>query len=355
MEEVAKLGLKLLAIFSCIVVASHQAHADSGAAKTAWGDPNLEGLWDYRTLTPLERPAAFADQAEFTPEEAEQFRLAAIEGRDVDNRPEDANVDIESAYNSAWYDWGTKLGDLRTSLIVSPADGRLPELTPEARAQMRNRYTQSNLPSREMVLVDANIVGFNPSGPESLGLSERCLVGFNAVPHLIPSAYNNNLRIVQTPNHILLVTEMIHNARIVPLDHSPHLPERISLWNGDARGYWDGDTLVVQSRNFTDKLPVYQLPFDLVNLDRNGAVGQGGHLQLTERFTRIDAQTLRYEYTIEDPNTFLEPLVVRFDLRASAAKMYEYACHEGNYGMMGVLRGARFTERDEQLSGRIER
>ncbi len=343
-------GIRLLALFSLAVTPV----AVGQEILTAWGDPNLEGLWDYRTLTPLERPPAFADKAEFTPEEAEQFRDGMIQMRDVDNRPDDANVDIESAYNTAWYDWGTRLGDLRTSLIVSPANGRLPELTPAARTQMRERYTQDDTPSRDMVLLDANVAGFSPGGPEAMGLSERCLVGFNAVPHLIPSAYNNNLRIVQTPGHVLLVTEMIHNARIVPLDDRPYLPDQIPQWNGVARAYWDENTLVVQSRNFTDKLPVYQLPFDLADLDKNGAVGFGSDLQLTERFTRIDTGTLRYEYTVEDPNTFVEPLKVQFDLRASTEKMYEYACHEGNYGMMGVLRGARVSERESQLAGQGE-
>ena len=310
---------------------------------TPWGDPNIDGLWDYRTLTPLQRPAAFSDQAEFTPVQAERFRQATVAGLDVDNRNDDAAVDIESAYNQAWYDWGTRLGDLRTSLITSPDNGRLPPLTDAARRDLQAQYKSQDRPSREMVSLGANANDFRPDGPEALGLSERCLVGFNAGPPLIPSAYNNNLRIVQTPDHVLLVTEMIHTARVVQMDGRPYMPDHISQWGGDARGHWDGQTLVVETRNFSDKLPTFQLPYDLENPRANGAVGSANNMTLIERFTRTGPDTLRYEYTLTDQTVFTSPFTAMINLRRNDAKMFEYACHEGNYAMLGMLRGARAT------------
>ena len=330
-------SLLLLPVLAC----SYANSAD--VPQTPWGDPDIDGLWDYRTLTPLQRPAAFADQPEFTPEQAERFRQATVSALDVDNRNEDAEVDIESAYNQAWYDWGTQLGDLRTSLITSPSNGRLPPLTDAARRGLAEQYKNQNRPSREMVSLGANANDFQPDGPEALGLSERCLVGFNAGPPLVPSAYNNNLRIVQTPDHILLVTEMIHAARVVQMDDRPYLPDHLSQWGGDARGHWDGQTLVVETRNFSPKLPTFQLPYDLEEPSANGAVGSADNMTLVERFTRTGANSLRYEYTLTDETVFASPFTAMINLRLNDQKMYEYACHEGNYGLLGMLRGARAT------------
>jgi|TARA_Y100000310_G_scaffold238800_1_gene242321 hypothetical protein len=316
--------------------------------RKAWGHPDIEGLWDFRNLTPLERPAAFADKATLTPEEAEAFRKLVLQAVDVDNRTGEATVDVEGAYNSFWWDWGTELReDLRTSLIIDPPNGRLPDITLQALARLEVQNRLRTPPVRDFFSYSANVSVFRPEGPESLGLSERCLVGFNAGPPLNPSAYNNNLRIVQTPKHIVLVTEMIHDARIVPMDERPHLAAEIRRWSGDSRGRWEGNTLVVETTNFTDKTPTYQLPVDLAALDEGGAVGSGMNMHLVERFTRVSASRLDYEYTITDPTTFVTPFTVNIPMRASDGRMFEYACHEGNYALTGMLKGARLLEAEE--------
>ncbi len=316
--------------------------------RTSWGAPNIEGLWDFRTLTPLERPLDMADKTELTPEEAEVFRQAAIQAHDVDNRTGDASIaDVEGAYNTFWWDWGTELDeDLRTSLIVDPPNGRLPGITPEALAQNKMQKRLRTAPVRDLLSYSANPEEFRPPGPEALGLSERCLVGFNAGPPFTPSAYNNNLRIIQTPDYIVLVTEMIHDARIIPMDGSPHPPPEMTRWSGDSRGHWDGNTLVVDTTNFSDKTPTYSLATsaDLAG----GVVGSGINLHLTERFTPVGEGRLAYEYTIDDPATFMQPLTVMIPLRATEGPMFEYACHEANYAMPGMLKGARLLEAEAE-------
>ncbi len=324
------------------------AGADEGV-RTAWGDPDIEGLWDFRTLTPLQRPAELGEKAVLTAAEAEAFRQQAIAARNNDQRSdENAAVDLEGSYNDFWFDWGSNVsGNLRTSLIVDPADGRLPPLTPEARAYLKAQNTADRQPPvRDMFSYAAGVHEYRPSGPEALGLSERCLVGFNAGPPLTPSAYNNNLRIVQTPDHVLLVTEMIHNARVVPLDARPRMPQDITQWSGDARGRWEGATLVVETTNFTDKTPTFQLPATLADVAESGAVGSGAQTHLVERFTRTD-EGLLYSYTLTDPQTFAAPFTVEIPMTATAGPMFEYACHEGNYAIGGVLRGARLLEAEE--------
>ena len=324
------------------------AGTDYQVPRNSHGQPDLEGIWDFRTLTPLERPVALGDKATFTREEAETFRKKAIETNDVDhNRDAMGEFDVEGAYNAWWMDYGTELNeDLRTSLITTPANGRLPELTAEALAGMK-RDLQRIPPTRVVVSLEMDNRVWRPEGPEVLGLSERCLLGFNAGPPLIPSAYNNNLRIIQSPDHIVLLTEMIHDARIVPLDDSTHLPEDMLQWSGDSRGYWDGDALVVETKNFTDKTPTFQLPLDLNNLERNGVVGSGKNMHLTEKFTRVSDTIVMYEYTLNDPHTFAEPFTVAIPMKASDSQMFEYACHEGNYAMAGMLKGARQLEKED--------
>ncbi|XOV85323.1 MAG: hypothetical protein ACFHXK_09435 [bacterium] len=318
---------------------------------TRWGDPNIEGVWDFRTITPFQRPEQFGDKAVLTPEEARAFQAVVLQRLDVDNRADDESVDIEGAYNNAWYDWGTELtGDLRTSLIVDPPNGRLPALTTTAEKQLLEHNSKRMPPVRDMFSYSADPTTFRPAGPESLGLSERCLAGFNAGPPLIPSAYNNNLRIVQTPDHVLLVTEMIHNARVVPLDGRPFLPAELKLWSGIARGHWDSDTLVVQTKNFSDRTAIFQKPANsIADAIGSGAVGSSKDFMLTERFTR-QGETLIYSYTIDAPEVFTKPFTVEIPMRRSAARMYEYACHEGNYALPGILRGARLLEAEAYSS-----
>ncbi len=316
------------------------------AERTSWGTPDIQGLWDYRTLTPFERPLELGDKAVLTPAEAEAYRQLTIEQRDVDNRTgEPTQIDLEGAYNTFWWDWGTEYGeDPRTSLIVDPPNGRLPEITAEAKARMDEQNRLRTPPVRDLFSYSANPAEYRPAGPESVGLSERCIVGFNAGPPLTPGAYNNNLRIVQTPGYIVLVTEMIHDARIIPMDGRPHLPAELMRWSGDSRGHWDNNTLVVDTTNFTDKTPTFQLPATLATITESGSVGSGKNMHLTERFTPVAEGRLLYEYTIDDPATFAQPFTVAISMRASDSQMFEYACHEGNYAMGSMLKGARLLD-----------
>lgn len=315
--------------------------------RNAQGHPNIQGIWDFRTLTPLERPLELGDKKVFTEEEEQAFRNKVVQINDTDNKKDldlPAQVDVEVPYNNFWLDFGTAMNeDRRTSLIIDPPNGRLPERTPEALAGMKN-YLLRILPVREFFSI--GLATFRPEGPESLGLSERCLVGFNAGPPLIPSAYNNNLRIVQSPDHVVIFTEMVHDARIVPIDGSPHLPSDMVKWTGDSRGHWEGDTLVVETTNFTDKTPTFQI----LATNQIGTVGSGKNLHLTERFTLASESRLVYEYTVNDPTTFTRPFTVAIPMRATEDQIFEYACHEGNHAMVGMLKGARQLEKEAAMA-----
>ncbi len=280
---------------------------------TADGRPDLQGAWNFSSLTPLERPAQFADKPILTSAEAAEFERQTLERIDADRRRDTAEADVAQAYNNAWYDRGTKVvGTRRSSLIVDPPDGRLPPLTASGRAiaAARDEVRRARGPA---------------DGPEDRSLAERCLM-FNAGPPLLPGPYNNNLQIVQTRDYVVIANEMIHDVRVVPLDGRPHLPAAIRRWQGDPRGHWDGDTLVVETTNFTDRTTVR---------------GSDTQLRLVERFRRVDARTLDYQFTIDDPSVFSRPWTVSLPMTASDGPLYEYACHEGNYAMTGILRGAR--------------
>ncbi len=287
--------------------------------RTAWGEPDLRGVWDFRTITPLERPRQFEAKKVLTDEEAAEFRTQELQRRNKDRRASDgisAEQDVRNAYNQFWWDYGSELTeDHRTSLIVHPPDGRIPALTPVA--QERYGATQASKARP-------------PHGPEDRGAWERCILGFNAGPPYSPSAYNNNVHIFQTPGFAVLLIEMVNDARIVPLDGRPHLPESMRQWRGDARGRWEGDTLVVESKNFTDKTSFR---------------GAGKNMRLIERFTRLGPDRLVYEYTIDDPESFAETWTVAIPMKKTDQPMFEYACHEGNYSMVTMLEGARSAEK----------
>ena len=317
--------------------------------RNSLGQPDLQGVWDFRTLTPLERPIELGNKAVFTEKEQAAFKSQTIKVLDVDSARDqsaikDTTTDVESAYNSFWFDYGTSMNEnRRTSLIIDPANGRLPPLTKEAMARMKQNHLRK-YPVRDILSI--GLTNFLPAGPETLGLSERCLLSFNAGPPLTPSAYNNNLRIIQSPKHVVIFTEMIHDARVVPIDDSPHLPEGMTKWTGDSRGHWDGDTLVVTTTNFTGKTPTFQMPINLVDPAMNGVVGTGEHFTLTERFTRTSDAIILYQYTVNDPSTFTQPFTVAIPLKASDSQLFEYACHEGNHGAAGMLSGARQEEKE---------
>ena len=304
------------------------------------GKPDLQGVWDFRTLTPLQRPESRGDQAVLTAEEVAEFdsqsaarEAAAFAPSEVRDEPLPVGGDI-GAYNSYWVDQGASVVDgHRTSLIVDPPDGRLPALQPGI--EMATLSLGEDLPGTRPVRVRA--AGIGADSWEDRGLAERCLLGFNSGPPIVPAGYNQNIQIFQTADHVVILHEMVHDARIVPLDGRGHLPAGVRQWMGDSRGYWDGDTLVVESRNFSAKTASF-------NPSVAQAAGSGETLQLTERFSRTGDDTLLYEYTVNDPATFTRPFTAALSMKRGVG-MFEYACHEGNYGLPNMLAGARVAER----------
>jgi hypothetical protein len=250
----------------------------------------------------------------------------------VRNEPLPVGGDV-GAYNSYWVDQGASVvDDQRTSLIVDPPTGRLPELQPGIELAVLS--LGEDLPGTRPVRVRA--AGIAADSWHDRGLSERCLLGFNSGPPIVPAGYNQNIQIFQTPDHVAILHEMVHDARIVPLDRRMHLPENVRQWMGDSRGYWDGDTLVVETRSFTDKTASF-------NPSVVTAAGTGATLRLTERFRRVGDDTLLYEYTVDDASTFTQPFTAALPMKRGDA-MFEYACHEGNYGLPNMLAGARVAE-----------
>jgi len=294
----------------------------SSIPRTPDGRPDLQGIWDFRTITPMQRPTDLAGKDVLTDQEVAEFEVK--NQRNQDNREQtpagivngqQSNRDLERAYNDFWWDFGKKaVSTNRTSLVIDPPDGRIPPLTPEAEKRAAARREARERPAQ---------------GPEDRSMGERCILGFNAGPPMTPSAYNNNVQIVQTPNYVVIHNEMVHNARIVPIGGRAHgtLPQ----WNGDSRGRWEGDTLVVETSRFAGETSFQN---------------SSETLQLTERFSRADAGTLIYEYTVNDPSTWTKPFTVQVPMMKSDEMMFEYACHEANYGMTNLLKGARYLEKE---------
>ena len=292
--------------------------------RTPEGHPDLQGVWSYATLTPLERPERLAGQTHLTDADAAEIVKQAEVRRLDANAAAKLPPGQVGGYNQFWYEPGTSVsGDKRTALIVDPADGRIPPLMPEA--QKRAAAHRESL--RRLA-----------EGPEDRDTSERCILGYNAGPPMTPGGYNQNVQLVQTPGYVLIHTEMVHNARIVPLDKRQHLPPDLRPWSGDSRGHWEGDTLVVDTSNFTDKT---------WNQFNRWNMASDENMHLVERFTRTGPDTLLYEFTIDDPTTWTKPWSAAVPLSRTDQLIYEYACHEGNYGMFGILRGARLQERTE--------
>ena len=317
------------------------------------GKPDLQGVWDFRTMTPLQRPSGLAEQEFLTAEEAAEQEAAitarraqALEPSEVRTEPLPAGGGglAVGAYNDFWLDYGTNVvGDRRTSLIVDPPDGRLPPLTPDGEKLRQVGSLWEDLAIEPPIRVRSAGVGADRH--EDRGLAERCLVGFNSGPPMMPSGYNNNMQLFQTSDTVVILNEMVHDVRVIPLDGRPHLPEHIRQWMGDARGYWDGDTLVVETTNLTGKTGSF-------DPSATTAIGSGETLTLTERFSRLDENTLLYEYTVDDPVIFTRPFTVAVPMRRAAEPMFEYACHEGNYGLWNILRGARVAEQEGGDSSR---
>jgi hypothetical protein len=275
------------------------------------GQPDLQGIWTNITITPMERPAEFAEKPFLTEQETAEYEKRFIERRDAT-----AQVDVNGPFRQTWWDSGTKVVKTRrTSIVIDPPDGKIPALTPTAQDAERARR--------------ASMRG-SPAGPEDRPLYERCIVWPTDGPPMLSSNYNNNYRIVQTPGYVAIYIEMIHDVRIIPLDGRPHLPRDVRSWMGDSVGHWQGDTLVVDTTNF------------------NGYAsfrGSDENLHVVERFTRTDANTLLYRFTIDDPTAFARPWTGEVPWLTAPGPIYEYACHEGNYqSMESMLKTARAEE-----------
>ena len=287
------------------------------APRTSWGHADLQGTWSTATITPLERPADLKDKAFFTAAEASEYERTIVERVNRDQRLANTAADVASAYNDFWYDSGTRVVPTRrTSLIVDPPDGRMPALTAEAQ-------------KRQAAVAETRRTRGPADNPEDRSLWERCIT--RGVPtSMLPQPYNNNYQILQTQDFVVILAEMIHDARIIPLDGRKHAPSNLRFWLGDSVGRWEGDTLVVDTTNFTDKIN-YR--------------GASENLHLVERFTRTAPDILTYLATIDDPTTFTKPWTIELPARRSDGPVYEYACHEANYGLEGILRGHRAEEK----------
>jgi hypothetical protein len=290
-----------------------KASVSSTADRTADGHPDLQGVWFFGTLTPLERPADLAGRTHLTDEE-----IAAIEKRAA-SRPESFGL---------FGDHSKYVFDKRTSLIVDPADGKVPARTPAGEKRQADRDAARRA----------------ADNPEDLPVYERCILGFNAGPPIIPGGYNQNIQLFQTRDYVVIENEMNHNSRIVPLDGRPHLPTHLRQWNGDSRARWEGDTLVVTTTNFMST------GTGTLMLDGNRARPGVGwspdeNLTLIERFKLADSDTLIYEFTITDLTVWSKPWTVSIPMTRSDSHLYEYACHEGNYDFGNILSGARAIEK----------
>ncbi|NKB33999.1 MAG: hypothetical protein GKR91_12960 [Pseudomonadales bacterium] len=301
-----------------------QAQDDYSAPRTQWDQPDLQGVWNFSSVIPLERPAFFGDKQFLTDEEIAALAAQTEAGLEAIN-----NIGV-GGYNTFWTEMGGD-GDNRTSLITYPENGRLPE-TQEGVPVQVGGLGPDEPGDRPVRMV---VGGIAKDGPEDRGLSERCIVGFNSGPPFTPNLYNNNVQIFQNKNTAVIMTEMIHDARIVPIESSENLTDDIRLWTGDSRGYWDGDTLVVETRNFNRFTQSF------------GVYGTAEEKLLTERFTRTGDYEVQYEFTVDDPATFKDKVTVMIPMSKVDGQLYEYACHEGNYGMINILRGERMTEQRE--------
>ena len=313
------------------------AAAGWASPRTPWGDPDLQGIWDYWTFTPLERPDEFAGREELTDEEAAQ--VAQQSNADALARDAPPPAGQVGGYSQAvWTDRARATALTQSSLLVDPPDGKLPSMTADAQ-QRADAHRATGMPP-----VRLRVGGVSADSPEARGVAERCILGFSTGPPMLPAGYNNNIHLFQAPGYVVILHEMVHDTRVIPLDGRPHLDQDLRQWLGDSRGHWEGDTLVVETTNFTDKTASFSTSFV--------SWGSAENLSLTERFTRVDAETVRYEFTVNDPTTFTRPFTGRFPLLLTDGPLYEYACHEGNYGMMNLLAGARAEEREAAAGSR---
>lgn len=323
-----------------ILAGQSQSRAEpaSTAARTPWGDPDLQGIWNNFTITPLERPDSRAGQAFLSAEEAAALEQQAAARVDSQNAPSDIRTEPlpvggdVGAYNSFWTEQGTRgVSTRRTSLIIDPPDGRLPNFTAEGYARITSPENRR--------LTDVRDGRIPADGPEEMGLSERCL-WYRGIPSL-PTGYNNNYQIFQAPGWVVMLQEHIHDVRVIPLDGRPHLPPAIRQYAGDSRGHWEGDTLVVETQSLKGAfIRRWNRPENsLARGDLSDVV------RVVERFTRVSPDTLDYEFTVDDPGTWERPWSGSLPMARTSGPIYEFACHEGNHGLMNIMSGSRSEER----------
>jgi hypothetical protein len=321
-------ALILSRVYVLVLLASLSVAAQNWTPpRTPDGQPDLQGTWTNATVTPFQRPKELGAKQFFTADEAATFAKQRVEQGNADNiEGERGASDLaRRAYNNFWVDRGTKVSKtMRTSLVMDPPDGRVPPLTPEAQKRYDAFHAHQALHPAD--------------GPEDRYLTERCILFGAAGPPMLPEPYNNNYAIVQSRGFVAIAVEMNHDTRIIPLDGSPHLPSQITQWTGDSRGHWEGDTLVVDTTNFKFN---DQSRFGVGYLD--GLTDQ--NLHVVERFRRTDPNTIIYQATIDDPSVYTKPWTVEISMAKRTDRIFEYACHEGNYGMMDMLSGARAEEK----------
>lgn len=314
------------------------AAQESTISRTAWGDPDLQSVWDYRTVTPLQRPEDQLDKEFLSEEEAASIEEEIL-ARDSDlltrapqrtsasnqvDRREDGSPGF---YNNFWLDRGTTaVATRRTSLIVDPPTGRLPAMTPDAQRRADSEEAQRIADVRR---------GARPARSwTDLDAGDRCIQHAKAGPPISVGGYNNNVQIFQVPGYVALLNEQNHDVRIIPLDGRPHVGAGISQWMGDSRGRWEGDTLVVETVQFNGKHDQIGRPL----------LSSGEHLSLIERFTRPDIDTLVYEFTVSDPTIWVSSWSVEHPMKRNPDLIYEFACHEGNYGLYNIMAGSRMED-----------
>ena len=291
--------------------------------RTPWGDPDLQGIWNNSTITELERPRELSGKQVLADDE-----VAALEEKAAQNRVDRApRAGDPGTYNQFWFDRGTKaVPTRRTSIIIDPPDGKLPSLTAAGQKRQEERFKR----------LGPTATGSSGNGPfdsyEDISVVTRCIT--RGLPNaMLPGGYNNNYQILQVPEMVILLSEMMHDARVIPLDGRPHISPNVRQWMGDSRGHWEGNTLVVDVTNFPDR--------DVTGFGVAYRFGETSHLHLIERFTRTDANTINYEVTVDDPTTFTKQWTASIPMVKSDAPLYEYACHEGNYSMANVLNASR--------------
>ena len=308
-----------------------QTPASSKVSKPAWhaprtadGQPDLEGVWDTASITPLERPVALGTKAYYTKEEAAAYEKTRHVDLNRDRRDGNADADLARAYNDSWFDRGAHLGaTLRTSRVIDPSNGRFPNLLPAA----KKKYDEFHA-----------WFAANPAdSAQDRTLYDRCLVFSQTGPPLIPGNYNNMYQIVQTADTVTIFSEMGHQARVVPLTRQPALAAPVTQWVGDSRGHWEGDTLVIETANLRSN-----------QQSRFGVQYEGmsdENLRVTERFTRASPTLVIYQATVTDPTVYTQPWTIELPMAKSNEAIFEYACHEGNYGLAGILSGERAKEK----------